>query len=204
MPSAGETSSEPRGLHHLRGPALLALALVVVWSVLYHTVIGPDGRVEDFLCEVLTGSTYRMMDALGFPVTLHGATIISLPESGWGTAAAVEVVRGCSGLGAMALFVLFVLVIPGRWTRRMGFIPIGIVVLMIVNTMRIGGLLVLSSWRPAWFDSVHQFGTHIAYYGVVFVLWMLWARWGGGSLRLSSGRDDGKEKALPSSTLAQA
>jgi exosortase/archaeosortase family protein len=50
------------------------------------------------------------------------------------------------------------------------------------NVARIAALTMLQRYWPEAFDVVHSLGASAIFYLVVFVLWMLWAHYGAGSL----------------------
>ncbi len=101
---------------------------------------------------------------------VHGTAATAgglLPLSGWDVERrghtlhapgdrAVEVVKDCDGLPVMLLFFAAVLVTPTAWRRKIVFAGIGLGLLFLVNQVRLGHLLYLSSGSPGSFRAAHE------------------------------------------------
>ena len=92
----------------------------------------------------------------------------------------IQLINGCNGLAVLSLFVGFVLAYPGSWARRAWFIPLGIVIVLGTNVVRCAVLLLLQRQSMEAFELGHGGAGLVVFYFVVFLLWMVWARIGGG------------------------
>ena len=92
----------------------------------------------------------------------------------------VEVTLACSGADALALCVAAILAYPVRWWARLAGAAGGVILILWLNTVRIGtlGLAVAS---PGWFDALHLYlwplVLTLAIAGYVFS-WVHVAEWG--------------------------
>lgn len=68
----------------------------------------------------------------------------------------VQVTLECSGADALALCIAAVLAYPVRWRWRLAGAAGGIVLILALNTLRIGTLGVVAGW-PAWFNLMHVY-----------------------------------------------
>lgn len=68
----------------------------------------------------------------------------------------IEVTLACSGADALALCVGFILAFPASWPRRLAGAMGGIILILALNTVRIG-TLGRAADSPAWFDTLHLY-----------------------------------------------
>ena len=162
----------------MHDPRLLRFVAIVgvcyaVWYGVYDLWLLPDGRVDAWLSAHVAGWTAGLLGAFGYPAVVRDATQVWIGETG------IRLVAACNGLSVLSLFVGFVLAFPGRWSRRAWFIPLGLGVIVLTNVVRCAVLLGLLTRSRDAFDVGHGSGGLLLFYGVVFALWMLWARVGG-------------------------
>lgn len=92
----------------------------------------------------------------------------------------VQATLECSGADALALCLGFILAYPARWRLRLAGAGIGLVLILGLNTLRIG-TLGLAAASPAWFEALHVYlwpgALTLAIAGYVFVWMRLVDRW---------------------------
>lgn len=150
-------------------------ALVAVyagWYVLYELWLLPDGRLDAVVAHHAARLAGGLLDGLGLDPAVTGR-VIRLPSG-----AGVWVADDCTGLAVVGLYAGFVLAYPGRWLRRLWFLPLGALAVHLANVGRIAFLTWFVDVRPGLFDPVHQWGAQPFFYAVVFALWMAWVRIG--------------------------
>ena len=154
--------------------ALIALALYGVWFAVYEAWLGPDGRLDLFVAEVVAQASAGFLGLLGYAPWVISDKVWVTPTAGaW-------VTTGCNGVSTIALFAGFVLAYPGTWRRRALFLPLGALFVFVVNVLRVALIVVILDRAPAQFEWVHALGAPHVFYAMVFVLWVLWVRYGGG------------------------
>jgi exosortase family protein XrtF len=80
----------------------------------------------------------------------------------------------CNGLKVFGLFSIFIIAFQGKWTNKIWFIPLGILILHLANAIRIAILTIISAQNPALLDFNHNITFQVIVYGIVFILWYLW------------------------------
>lgn len=143
-----------------------------VWFVVYDLWLLPDGRLDAWLSTRVAALTGGLLNGFGLDAQVAGREV-------WLDGRGIQLIAECNGLSVLSLFVGFVLAFPGRWSQRAWFVPLGLVVIQAVNVVRCAVLLLLLGRSQAAFDMGHGSGGLLIFYGVVFVLWVVWSRIGG-------------------------
>lgn len=81
---------------------------------------------------------------------------------------------GCSALKQFYQFTGIILLFYGPWKHKLWYIPMGIVVLYIVNLIRITGLSFIVIYKLEWFNPIHDWVVRPFFYVVMFFLWVWW------------------------------
>jgi len=84
----------------------------------------------------------------------------------------------CNGIPMMFLYVAFILVYPGSWSRKLWFSGLGLVILHLLNLSRIIGLSYLSYYAPGYFEVNHKFLFQILVYAVTISIWLFFVLYG--------------------------
>jgi exosortase family protein XrtF len=149
------------------------LVAYVAWYALYDLWLLPDGRLDAALSHNVAQVAGALLSGLGFDVFVQGRSLMLPGVRG------IYVADGCNGLGTIGLFIGFVVAYPGRWARRLWFIPLGIGLIYLTNVVRTAVMLLVQKFWPAAFVPLHGFGLTAIFYVVVFILWVAWTRYGG-------------------------
>lgn len=86
----------------------------------------------------------------------------------------VKVINACIGWSVMALFVGFVAIYPGKKKSRYWFIPLGLVIIIAVNILRIAAMTIIVFKRVEILDFYHQYIFNVVLLLVVFSQWFWW------------------------------
>jgi exosortase family protein XrtF len=165
------------------------LAVYGLWYVVYDLWLLPDGRVDAWLSENVAAVAGGLLSAFGFDAVVDGRNLLHAGVPG------VRIVNGCNGLSTIGLFIGFVVAYPGTLTRRLLFIPLGMLAIYLTNVLRVATMLLVQVHWPAAFDPLHGFGLTTIFYVVVFGLWVAWTHYGGSTSVASSA-------ATPSAALS--
>jgi exosortase family protein XrtF len=84
----------------------------------------------------------------------------------------------CNGIPMMFLYVAFILIYPGSWSRKIWFSISGLMVLHLLNLARIIGLSYLSYYAPGYFEINHKFLFQIVVYAVTIAIWLFFVLYG--------------------------
>jgi len=109
-----------------------------------------------------------LIDTFLYDITIEGRKAI------FENSRYIIVSSGCSGLKpTMQLIVLFVF-FPGPFIKKLWFIPLGILLLHIVNILRIVSLAVIIMEYPRVWEFAHDWIFRPFFYVVIFSLWWYW------------------------------
>ncbi|HET9504845.1 MAG TPA: hypothetical protein VFO93_14980 [Hymenobacter sp.] len=152
---------------------LISGAFLLCWMIGATFGLGGDSPLDNALCHQLAvGSTWALR-LLGWQASVSATTPNLLLLQGQ---PAVIVGGPCDGLVLYTLLVGFVLAYPGPARRRLWFIPMGIVVLWLLNVFRIVALALNHRYSPDTFDFNHHYAFSAVAYSVLGGLWLLWTR----------------------------
>lgn len=87
----------------------------------------------------------------------------------------LRIESACNGLVLMMLFAGFIIAFPGPWKHKLWFIPLGIVIIHVVNILRVAALgwNYVSASRS--FEFNHKYTFELVVYCVIFLMWMWWS-----------------------------
>jgi exosortase/archaeosortase family protein len=74
----------------------------------------------------------------------------------------------------MLLFAGFIVAFPGPWRTKLWFVPMGILSIYLINSLRVIGLAVNHMVSKSSFDFNHKYTFTILVYGAIFYFWMIW------------------------------
>lgn len=100
--------------------------------------------------------------ALGQSISVNGTT--------------VTVATGCNGTEAVSLYFAAVLAVPTRINRKLAGLAMGLVGILIVNEIRIIGLVMVAVWRPGFLFEAHNYVGQTFVIVVGMAIWIYWAR----------------------------
>lgn len=145
-----------------------AVAVFLVWYVVYELWLLPDGTLDKWLSLNIIGISAGILNGLNVDVYTVNR-IIGIEGFG-----GIEVVDGCNGISAMGLFLGFMVAYPGKWKPKLSFMLMGIGVIYLVNIFRIIALVITQAQWPSIFHFTHDYSTTGIFYLIIFVLWMVW------------------------------
>jgi len=150
---------------------LLLGVLMVGFSAAFYVWVVPSEPFRKYL-ELNAAWSGAIVNAIGDNVSVSGQTISSSRFS-------LSVKHGCEAGQVGALFVLAVLLWPGptsRWRRWVG-LPLGLLVLSLMNLVRIVSLYYTGVYFPRAFETVHVDVWQPAFIALALLLWIAWIRW---------------------------
>jgi len=151
-----------------------ALLLGIFWIVFYK-VFKNFEIVKNFyeiasegFTNFLTHSCKIFLNILGYDVEILGKTIRITGSSG------VYLDKGCLARNLMGLYAGFIIAYPGKITKKLWFVPLGLVIINILNIFRLSGLAILSECCPEKVEFNHHYVFKIVVFAFTLFLWYLW------------------------------
>ncbi len=88
-----------------------------------------------------------------------------------GASQSIEVVYDCMGINLFFIFMIFIMAYPGRLRTKLWFIPTGIGLIFLLNSLRMAALAVIAANKYHLLDLYHHFIFQGVIYLIIFVLW---------------------------------
>lgn len=152
------------------GLTFIIQKLYKVWSSLeFFPIKEGVGEIHQFLISNITNLSANIVDII-FNVEVNIANDCEL----FNNAVELKIYEGCSGFQQIVQFMLFFAIIKGRALNKLWFIPAGALIIHITNVIRMIGLFLTLVYFPRYYDFFHAHLFRILFYGVIFLLWMIW------------------------------
>ncbi len=152
------------------------LAFIVIY--LFYTVARENEAIDKWyvdtlneFAKILLAGAKFITEMFGFEVTTFGKSIRIVDDF---KASNIFLDRGCMGRNVMLGYIVLILVFPGKFIHKLWYIPLGVLIIIFVNMLRISGLAITSYCCPEYSDINHYVIFQIAAYIVIFILWIIW------------------------------
>jgi exosortase/archaeosortase family protein len=106
---------------------------------------------------------------LGYDMQLEGSNIIQHDNG-----LAVRIVWACTGYKQAYIFTAIIALYKGPFLKKLWYIPAGLVVVYLFNIFRIVMIVASIRHNPDSFEFLHEGLYKYMYYGVIFLMWVLW------------------------------
>lgn len=171
----------PEKLNPLKGIAYFFVILLVAHFFWKFTMIGDESdQVVTFLgidlsvgFNLMVNHVARVvcdiLSFMGYHIQLEGSNVL-LHDNG----VAVKIVWACTGLKQAYIFIAIIAFYKGPFLRKLWYIPAGLVIVYLFNIFRI--MMIVASIRenPDSFEFLHEGLYKYMYYGIIFLMWVLW------------------------------
>lgn len=154
-----------------------AVGLFVVWQVMYHLVIVPDGRANQWLTEKVVIGTKLGLNLFGYDTSHNWTNHFDGDTSRYvfiDNEPVVLVGDPCNGLELMALFMGFIIAFPGSWKFKSIFLPLGSIFIFFINVIREVILALNYKYFQETFDFNHKYTYVFIVYSFIFLIWRYW------------------------------
>lgn len=174
----------PEKLEPFRGIILFAVVLMLsnfIWkyNVLgdeeanIHSAItlwGMDITAPFTAMAIHVASLSRnILNTLGWDVVLTSENALGYTNGNF-----VRVIWACTGLKQAYITLCILLFARGKWKNKLWFIPLTLAVVYVFNVFRIAFIAASIKHHPEWFEFLHLYAFKYAFYGVIFLMWLLW------------------------------
>lgn len=153
---------------------IIFVALYLVLNVLYGLWIKSYGNYPDPVTVIVTRQTSAILNLLSEQTTTlpkPGTASVSILE---GMRNALNVYEGCNGINVMIVFVAFIFAFGGAARKMVWFIPLGIILIYLINLVRVLGLFYVAQYWKEYFYYIHKYAFTAFIYGFVLILWWWW------------------------------
>ena len=147
-----------------------AIALYLLWYILYDNWLVKDGLLDKFLIDHLVSSTKLVLNFIGYETFTYSDAV------GVDGTHGVLIGVPCNGLDLFALFAGFVMIFPGKIKYKLFYIPLGILFIHAINILRLVALALVVVYYPDNLQFNHKYTFTIIVYLVVFMMWVIWVK----------------------------
>ncbi len=155
---------------------LVGGGIYVAWILLYYLVIKDYTAIDESLNYSIAVFGQWIFDLFGViaDIEIESDHIILTvdPQMRIG----VWIGDECNGFKLWAVFAILIGILPGNKKSKLWFIPLGILLIYLINVLRIVCLLLIYDSYPAALDFNHKYTYVIIVYGMIFYLWWWWAK----------------------------
>ncbi len=120
------------------------------------------------LCHHLAEVVHLGLNRLGVTTYLYDTTVYHPNGEG------VRIVWGCNGVKQSFIFTMIMLFARGPLKHKLWFIPLGLFCVYLINVSRLLLLTYIVRDNPNAFDFWHSGVTKYGFYGLIFLIWVLW------------------------------
>lgn len=86
----------------------------------------------------------------------------------------ITIVWGCTAIKQSFIFLCIMACTPGPWRHKLWYIPAGLFIAYLFNIIRITAIAMVVEYHPEYFHLLHEQIFKYLFYGVLFLIWMLW------------------------------
>ena len=153
---------------------ITAVLLYVGWYLLYQFYIEPTTKIDYYISKNISAGTIIVLELLGYtaaPFEESYHVIVGIADS---FNAGVWIGNECNGLKLFSIFATFIIAFPGGWKKKLWFIPLGIVIIHLLNILRVVALVLINHFRNEALEFNHTYTFTFLMYLIIFGLWYIW------------------------------
>lgn len=148
----------------------IALGLYALWYVLYEGWLGPDGSLDAWLSIKVARAGAGVLGILGYETAVRETTIMVAGKP------TVFIGNPCNGLAIVAVFAGLIAAFPGPARKKLYFIPLGALGILLINVVRVAALAVNHIYSQGSVDFNHKYTFSFVVYAFIFAMWVIWVK----------------------------
>lgn len=123
----------------------------------------------NFMTLHFADATYSALRFFGMDIMQQNNILFF--EEGQGS---VRIVWACTGLKQAYIFFCIIAFTRGPWKKKLWYIPAGIFIVYLFNLLRMVVIVAVVKNHFDWFHFLHEELFKYLFYGVIFLMWVLW------------------------------
>lgn len=155
---------------------LIAAILYTGWLLVYYLLINRYTTWDFELNYNIVYLAHKGFDLLGMVshIELESDHVLLLLDAG--TNRPILVGDECNGFKLFSIFSIFIIAFPGNFKKKLWYIPMGLIFIHLANVIRVMALVLINSYYPQYLDFNHLYTFTVFVYGIIFLLWYVWAK----------------------------
>ena len=145
------------------------LTLYLFWFFIYQWWVHPLEWIDKAIIKNTLSFSKLMLERMGYPVALSGDRFIQIDGT-----SGLFMGDSCNGISLFALFSIFIIAFPGKGYVKLFFIPIGILLIHVLNIFRVIALAIIETYSYKWTEFNHTYTFTTLMYAFIFGGWVLW------------------------------
>jgi len=151
---------------------MVAVLFYVVWYCVYEFWLHPASRLDSWVVSKTTGNTATLLRWLGYSVFSKSERLIGIDGT-----SGLWMGDNCDSIELWAIFSGFIIAFPGNWKHKLWYIPMGVILIFILNVLRVTLLAILQkNVSEKWLEFNHTYTFTILVYAFIFGLWLFWVK----------------------------
>ena len=152
------------------------VGIYLVGNFLYGLYVTAYDPTPDPATRWVTGQTAVVLTVCGWPSDTNDRINKPITNLSYKEKNVLAVYEGCNGINVMIIFVAFLFAFGPVSKSLFWFIPLGLLVIHVMNLARITLLFWVSIYMTEYMYFMHKYFFTAVLYVVVFVLWVWWVR----------------------------
>lgn len=117
-------------------------------------------------------SCWVLNHVFGIDIATSGRSIAAVNCEGYYSH--ITIAPECTSLKQWLHWLFLMLLFPGPWKHKVWYIPLGLIIIELINVIRVSGILMLLLYWPDKFDFFHDYLFKTFFYVVIFLMWVVW------------------------------
>ncbi len=139
----------------------------------YEFVIVPKTNLDEIIIDNLVKLTEGALKLFGYELIQYPDELYK-NRVGIANSSGVYIGEPCNGFVLFILFLSFIAAFTGPIKHKLWFIPVGIILIHLINFLRVIALVLILRSHPDWLSFNHDYTFTIVVYSFVFLLWWIW------------------------------
>jgi len=174
----------PAKLQPFKGVILFAVVLMLSNFFWKYNVLGDEAPDADsmvtfwgmdisapfvWMARHVAVMTYSILHSFNSDIQLNAQNVLRYSNGN-----SVQVIWACTGLKQTFICFCIFAFARGSWKKKLWFVPLALLVVYFFNIFRIAFIVGCIQHHPDWFEFLHLYLLKYIYYGVIFLMWVLW------------------------------
>ena len=152
------------------------IGIYVVTNLLYGIFVTAYNPKPDPVTRMVSEHTSGALQVLGWQTETRDDINKPTTQLICDGKSVLAIFEGCNGINVMIIFVAFLIAFGPLNRALLWFIPVGLIILHVMNLVRIGLLFYVSLFIPRFMYFTHKYLFTDVLYVVVFLLWVAWVK----------------------------
>ena len=150
---------------------LLGFILYTGWFALYEWWIHPLQWIDKAVIRNIRSVSQTLLEGMGYVTETSGDRFLRIQGS-----PGLFIGDSCNGISLFALFSIFIIAFPGKIISKLIFIPMGILIIHLMNVLRVVVLSIVEIYSYSWTEFNHTYTFTTLIYVCIFGMWLFWIK----------------------------